>query len=303
MKQEFYPTDLESDVRIDRYLAKACPELSRSYIQKLLKSGQVLVNGSLIKSSYVVAADDHIEVDVPEAVEPEIEAEPMDLDILYEDRDIILVNKPKGMVVHPAAGHYSHTLVNGLMYHCKDQLSGINGVMRPGIVHRIDMDTTGVLIVCKNDMAQNSIAAQLKEHSITRRYQAIVHGVLKEDEGTVDAPIGRHQTERKKMCINYNNGRNAITHYQVLRRFEQYTYVECRLETGRTHQIRVHMASIHHPLLGDTVYGPSKCPVPSLIGQTLHAGVLGIIHPRTGVYMEFTAPLPGYFEKLLKTLR
>ena len=241
MKQEFYPTDLESDVRIDRYLAKACPELSRSYIQKLLKSGQVLVNGSLIKSSYVVAADDHIEVDVPEAVEPEIEAEPMDLDILYEDRDIILVNKPKGMVVHPAAGHYSHTLVNGLMYHCKDQLSGINGVMRPGIVHRIDMDTTGVLIVCKNDMAHNSIAAQLKEHSITRRYQAIVHGVLKENEGTVDAPIGRHQTERKKMCINYNNGRNAITHYQVLRRFEQYTYVECRLETGRTHQIRVHM--------------------------------------------------------------
>ena len=303
MKQEFYPTDLESDVRIDRYLAKACPELSRSYIQKLLKSGQVLVNGSLIKSSYVVAADDHIEVDVPEAVEPEIEAEPMDLDILYEDRDIILVNKPKGMVVHPAAGHYSHTLVNGLMYHCKDQLSGINGVMRPGIVHRIDMDTTGVLIVCKNDMAHNSIAAQLKEHSITRRYQAIVHGVLKEDEGTVDAPIGRHQTERKKMCINYNNGRNAITHYQVLRRFEQYTYVECRLETGRTHQIRVHMASIHHPLLGDTVYGPSKCPVPGFIGQTLHAGVLGIIHPRTGVYMEFTAPLPGYFEKLLKTLR
>ncbi|MGP8313676.1 RluA family pseudouridine synthase [Enterocloster aldenensis] len=303
MKQEFYPTDLESDVRIDRYLAKACPELSRSYIQKLLKSGQVLVNGSLIKSSYVVAADDHIEVDVPEAVEPEIEAEPMDLDILYEDQDIILVNKPKGMVVHPAAGHYSHTLVNGLMYHCKDQLSGINGVMRPGIVHRIDMDTTGVLIVCKNDMAHNSIAAQLKEHSITRRYQAIVHGVLKEDEGTVDAPIGRHQTERKKMCINYNNGRNAITHYRVLRRFEQYTYVECRLETGRTHQIRVHMASIHHPLLGDTVYGPSKCPVPGLIGQTLHAGVLGIVHPRTGVYMEFTAPLPGYFEKLLRTLR
>ena len=303
MKQDFYPTDLESDVRIDRYLAKACPELSRSYIQKLLKSGQVLVNGCLIKSSYMVAEDDHIEVDVPEAVEPEIGAEPMDLDILYEDQDIILVNKPKGMVVHPAAGHYSHTLVNGLMYHCKDQLSGINGVMRPGIVHRIDMDTTGVLIVCKNDMAHNSIAAQLKEHSITRRYQAIVHGVLKEDEGTVDAPIGRHQTERKKMCINYNNGRDAITHYQVLRRFEQYTYVECRLETGRTHQIRVHMASIHHPLLGDTVYGPSKCPVPGLIGQTLHAGVLGIIHPRTGVYMEFTAPLPGYFEKLLRTLR
>jgi len=303
LKQEFYPTDLESDVRIDRYLAETCPELSRSYIQKLLKSGQVLVNGRLIKASYVVTADDHIEVDVPEAVEPEIEAEPMDLDILYEDQDIILVNKPKGMVVHPAAGHYSHTLVNGLMYHCKDQLSGINGVMRPGIVHRIDMDTTGVLIVCKNDMAHNSIAAQLKEHSITRRYQAIVHGVIKEDEGTVDAPIGRHQTERKKMCINYNNGRNAVTHYQVLRRFEQYTYVECRLETGRTHQIRVHMASLHHPLLGDKVYGPAKCPVPGLTGQTLHAGVLGIVHPRTGEYMEFTAPLPEYFERLLRNLR
>ena len=294
---------MEDHVRIDKYLAEACPDLSRSYIQKLLKSGQVLVNGQGVKASYIVEEDDRIELEVPEAVEPEIDAEPMDLDILYEDQDLILINKPKGMVVHPAAGHYSHTLVNGLMYHCKDQLSGINGVMRPGIVHRIDMDTTGVLIVCKNDMAHNSIAAQLKEHSITRRYQAIVHGVLKEDEGTVDAPIGRHQTERKKMCINYNNGRNAITHYQVLRRFEQYTYVECRLETGRTHQIRVHMASIHHPLLGDTVYGPSKCPVPSLIGQTLHAGVLGIIHPRTGVYMEFTAPLPGYFEKLLKTLR
>ena len=301
MKQEFYPTDLESDVRIDRYLAKACPELSRSYIQKLLKSGQVLVNGSLIKSSYVVAADDHIEVDVPEAVEPEIEAEPMDLDILYEDRDIILVNKPKGMVVHPAAGHYSHTLVNGLMYHCKDQLSGINGVMRPGIVHRIDMDTTGVLIVCKNDMAHNSIAAQLKEHSITRRYQAIVHGVLKEDEGTVDAPIGRHQTERKKMCINYNNGRNAITHYQVLRRFEQYTYVECRLETGRTHQIRVHMASIHHPLLGDTVYG-SKKPWPGLAGQCLHARRLRFVHPSTGEPLELECPLPDWFRDVLEKL-
>ena len=235
-------------------------------------------------------------------MEPEIEAEPMDLDILYEDRDIILVNKPKGMVVHPAAGHYSHTLVNGLMYHCKDQLSGINGVMRPGIVHRIDMDTTGVLIVCKNDMAHNSIAAQLKEHSITRRYQAIVHGVLKENEGTVDAPIGRHPVDRKKMSINYKNGKHAVTHYRVLERFKQFTYVECQLETGRTHQIRVHMASLNHPLLGDSVYGPSKCPF-KLQGQTLHAGVLGIIHPRTGEYMEFSAPLPEYFENLLEKLR
>ena len=302
MKQEFYPTDMEDHVRIDKYLAEACPDLSRSYIQKLLKSGQVLVNGQGVKASYIVEEDDRIELEVPEAVEPEIDAEPMDLDILYEDQDLILINKPKGMVVHPAAGHYSHTLVNGLMYHCKDQLSGINGVMRPGIVHRIDMDTTGVIIACKNDMAHSSIAAQLKEHSITRRYQAIVHGVITEDEGTVDAPIGRHPVERKKMSINYQNGKNAVTHYRVLNRFRQYTHVECRLETGRTHQIRVHMASIRHPLLGDAVYGPARCPISGLCGQTLHAGILGCIHPRTGEYMEFSAPLPEYFEKLLCTL-
>lgn len=302
MKQEFYPTDLEAGVRIDRYLAHACSELSRSYLQKLLKSEQVTVNGNRVKASYMVAENDCIELEAPQAVVPEIEAESMDLEILYEDQDIILINKPKAMVVHPAPGHYSHTLVNGLMYHCRDQLSGINGIMRPGIVHRIDMDTTGVMIACKNDMAHNSIAAQLREHSITRRYQAIVHGVMKEDEGTVDAPVGRHQTERKKMCVNHRNGREAVTHYRVLRRFDRFTYVECRLETGRTHQIRVHMASLHHPLLGDRVYGPSKCPVPGLEGQTLHAGVLGIVHPRTGEYMEFSAPLPDYFEKLLCTL-
>ena len=302
MKQEFYPTDMEDHVRIDKYLAEACPDLSRSYIQKLLKSGQVLVNGQGVKASYIVEEEDRIELKVPEAVEPEIDAEPMDLDILYEDQDVILINKPKGMVVHPAAGHCSHTLVNGLMYHCKGQLSGINGFMRPGIVHRIDMDTTGVIIACKNDMAHSSIAAQLKEHSITRRYQAIVHGVISEDEGTVDAPIGRHPVERKKMSINYQNGKDAVTHYRVLNRFRQYTHVECRLETGRTHQIRVHMASIRHPLLGDAVYGPAKCPISGLSGQTLHAGVLGFIHPRTGEYMEFSAPLPEYFDKLLHTL-
>lgn len=302
MKQEFYPTDMEDHVRIDKYLAEACPDLSRSYIQKLLKSGQVLVNGQGVKASYIVEEEDRIELEVPEAVEPEIDAEPMDLDILYEDQDVILINKPKGMVVHPAAGHYSHTLVNGLMYHCKGQLSGINGVMRPGIVHRIDMDTTGVIIACKNDMAHSSIAAQLKEHSITRRYQAIVHGVIGEDEGTVDAPIGRHPVERKKMSVNYQNGKDAVTHYRVLNRFRQYTHVECRLETGRTHQIRVHMASIRHPLLGDAVYGTARCPISGLSGQTLHAGVLGFIHPRTGEYMEFSAPLPEYFDKLLRTL-
>ncbi|MCB7319079.1 RluA family pseudouridine synthase [Lacrimispora sp. 210928-DFI.3.58] len=302
MKQEFYVGSQEEDVRIDKYLSLECEDISRSYIQKLLKAGQVLVNGRPVKASYVVEEEDMISLEVPEAIMPEIVAEPMDLDILYEDEDVLLINKPKGMVVHPAAGHYTGTLVNGLMYHCRDQLSGINGVMRPGIVHRIDMDTTGVIIACKNDMAHNSIAAQLKEHSMTRRYEAIVHGVLKEDEGTIDAPIGRHPVERKKMSINYNRGRNAVTHYRVLKRLKQYTHVECRLETGRTHQIRVHMASIHHPLLGDALYGPAKCPVSGLQGQTLHAGILGFIHPRTGVYMEFRAPLPDYFSRLLEIL-
>ena len=294
MKQELFPEIADSGLRIDKYLSTVNEQLSRSYIQKLLKSGLVLVDGKPVKASYQVEEGEVISLDIPEAVEPEIEPEDMDLDILYEDMDVILINKPKGMVVHPAAGHYSHTLVNGLMYHCKDQLSGINGVMRPGIVHRIDMDTTGVIIACKNDMAHNSIAAQLKEHSITRRYQAIVHGVLKDDTGTIDAPIGRHPTDRKKMSINYNHGKNAVTHYKVLKRFRQYTHVECRLETGRTHQIRVHMA--------DVVYGPGKCPIAGLEGQTLHAGILGFIHPRTGEYIEFTAPLPEYFEKLLNTL-
>lgn len=302
MMERFRVTDEDGGVRIDKYLTSVCEGLSRSYLQKLLKSGQVLVGGQGVKASYAVQEGDLIELEVPEAVEPEILAEPMDLDVLYEDEDIILINKPKGMVVHPAAGHYTHTLVNGLLDHCRGQLSGINGVMRHGIVHRIDMDTTGVIIACKNDLAHSCLAEQLKEHSITRRYQAIVHGVVKEDEGTVDAPIGRHPVERKKMSINYNNGREAVTHYKVLRRFRQYTHVECRLETGRTHQIRVHMASIHHPLLGDAVYGPARCPIPGLQGQTLHAGVLGIRHPRTGAYMEFTAPLPDYFAKLLRTL-
>jgi len=302
VKQKLFPEIADSGLRIDKYLSSVNEQLSRSYIQKLLKSGLVLVDGKPVKASYQVDEGDVISLDIPEAVEPEIEPENMDLDILYEDQDVILVNKPKGMVVHPAAGHYSHTLVNGLMYHCKDQLSGINGVMRPGIVHRIDMDTTGVIIACKNDMAHNSIAAQLKEHSITRRYQAIVHGVLKDDAGTIEGPIGRHPTDRKKMSINEKNGKEAVTHYHVLKRFRRFTYVECQLETGRTHQIRVHMASIGHPLLGDQVYGPAKVPFSGLQGQTLHAGVLGIIHPATGEYMEFRAPLPEYFEKLLRKL-
>ena len=302
MKQSYLVPEEFQGERIDKYLSEACCGLTRSYLQKLLKSQLVEVDGKAVKNSYRVSAGETVELEVPEAVEPEIEAEPIPLDILYEDKDIILINKPKGMVVHPAAGHYSQTLVNGLMYHCRGELSGINGVMRPGIVHRIDMDTTGVRIVCKNDFAHNSIAEQLKVHSITRKYYAIVHGVIGEDEGTVDAPIGRHPVDRKKMSINYKNGKHAVTHYRVLERFKQFTYVECQLETGRTHQIRVHMASLNHPLLGDSVYGPSKCPF-KLQGQTLHAGVLGIIHPRTGEYMEFSAPLPEYFENLLEKLR
>ena len=260
LNQQFVVEEEDKAIRIDKYLSERCPELSRSYLQKLLKAEAVCVGGKPVKSNYKTAAGDLIELEVPEAVEPKIVPEEMDLDILYEDSDIILINKPKGMVVHPAAGHYSGTLVNGLMAHCRADLSGINGVMRPGIVHRIDMDTTGVLIVCKNDMAHNSIAEQLKVHSITRKYYAVVHGVMKEDEGTVSGPIGRHPVDRKKMCINEKNGRDAVTHYRVLERFRQFTYVECRLETGRTHQICVHLAIIGHPTLGDAVYGPAKCP-------------------------------------------
>ena len=226
----------------------------------------------------------------------------MNLHILYEDEDVLIINKPKGMVVHPSAGHYTHTVVNAVMFHCKEHLSGINGVMRPGIVHRIDMDTTGAIVICKNDMAHQSLADQLKEHSITRKYRALVHGNLKEDEGTVEGPIGRHATDRKRMAINYKNGKPAVTHYRVLQTLKGASFMEFELETGRTHQIRVHMASIGHPLLGDEVYGPARQPF-SLEGQTLHAGVLGFIHPRTGEYVEFSAPLPAYFEELLEKLR
>ena len=240
---------------------------------------------------------------LPEPEELNVDPENIPLDILYEDDDLLVVNKPKGMVVHPAAGHSSGTLVNAVLYHCRGNLSGINGVLRPGIVHRIDMDTTGALVICKSDFAHQSLAEQLSVHSITRKYRAIVHGNLKEDEGTVRGAIGRHPTDRKKMAINERNGKPAVTHYRVLERFGNYTYIECQLETGRTHQIRVHMASIGHPLLGDAVYGPKKCPVKNLQGQTLHAMVLGFIHPRTGAYMEFEAPLPEYFSNLLLQFR
>ena len=297
----FQVTEAEEDERIDRYVAELADSLSRSFIQKMIKDGTLLVNGKPVKASYRVQAEDEISFTLPEAVEPDIEPEDIPLDILYEDEDLLVVNKPKGMVVHPAAGHYSGTLVNALMYHCRDSLSGINGVMRPGIVHRIDRDTTGSLIVCKNDTAHLSIAAQLKEHSIVRRYRAIVHGVIREEEGCVDISIGRHPADRKRMAAGVKNGKEAVTHYKVLRRFGQYTYIECRLETGRTHQIRVHMEHIGHPLLGDPVYGNRRSPF-RLEGQTLHAMVLGFVHPRTGEYVETVAPLPVYFEHLLEIL-
>lgn len=290
--------------RIDKFLSCRLEEVSRSYIQKLIKEGHVSVNGKPVKANYKLGADDEICLEIPEAKEPDILPEDIPLDILYEDQDILVVNKPKGMVVHPAAGHYSGTLVNALMYHCIDSLSGINGVMRPGIVHRIDMDTTGSLLVCKNDEAHRILAEQLKEHTIRREYHAIVYGNLKDDAGTIDAPIGRHPVDRKKMSINHKNGKRAVTHYEVLERFGNFTYIRCRLETGRTHQIRVHMASLHHPLLGDEVYGPSsKPPFSGLKGQVLHAKILGIHHPSTGEYMEFDAPLPQYFVDLLQKLR
>lgn len=289
--------------RIDKYLVEVMNDYSRSFLQKQIKDGNVIVNEKKAKASLKVAEEDEVCISIPENKEPDIVPEDIPLHILYEDQQLVVVNKPKGMVVHPSAGHYSKTLVNALMFHCKDQLSGINGVLRPGIVHRIDMDTTGALVVCKTDLAHQSLAEQLKVHSITRRYRAIVHGRLKEDFGTIEGTIGRHPTDRKKMAMNVKNGKPAITHYKVLERFDQFTYVECELETGRTHQIRVHMSSIGHPLLGDVIYGPKKSAIPHLQGQTLHAMVLGFIHPVSKEYMEFTAPLPEYFEKLLKKFR
>lgn len=299
---KYFTVENEAGERIDRYLAEELDDKSRSYIQKLIKDGYVTINDKPVKANYRLILGDRITVVYPDASEPDIVAENIPLDILYEDADIIIVNKPKQMVVHPAPGHYSGTLVNALMYRCRNELSGINGSQRPGIVHRIDMDTTGSLIVCKTDKAHLSLSEQLKEHSIHRVYEAVVHGNIKQDKGTVDAPIGRHPTDRKKMCVHAKNAREAVTHYEVLKRFGNYTYIKCRLETGRTHQIRVHMGSIGHPIVGDSVYGPKKCPFPQLIGQTLHAKTIGIVHPSTGEYLEVTAPLPDYFTKLLHYL-
>ena len=288
--------------RADVYLCGKMTEMTRSALKKIFESGGVTVNGRPARASQQIRRGDEVKITVPHAEEYGVKAEDIPLDILYEDGDILVINKPKGMVVHPSPGHYSHTLVNAVLYHCGGRLSGINGVLRPGIVHRIDMDTTGSLLICKNDRAHQILADELKAHNITRRYHAVVHGNLKEDTGTVNAPIGRHPVDRKKMSTKAPNGRAAVTHYRVLERFGNYTYIECELETGRTHQIRVHMASIGHPILGDAVYGPAKCPF-KLEGQTLHAKILGIVHPTTRKYMEFDAPLPEYFETLLKRLR
>lgn len=299
---KFIVDDAYAGERIDKILSELLDNQTRSYIQKLIKDNAVNVNGSIVKANYKLRDEDVIEVTIPDAKALDVKAQDIPLDILYEDNDILMINKPKGMVVHPSAGHTEGTLVNAVMFHCQNNLSGINGVLRPGIVHRIDMDTTGVLVVCKNDMSHLSITEQLKVHSITRRYRAIVHNNVKEDEGSVEGPIGRNPNDRKKMAVNYKNGKDAVTHYKVLERFGNFTYIECVLETGRTHQIRVHMASINNPLLGDTLYGPAKCPY-KLEGQTLHAMVLGLKHPRTGEYIEVSAPLPEYFEKLLNTFR
>lgn len=298
----FNITEENNNIRIDRYLAEQCPALSRSYIQKLVKDGAVFVNNRQIKANYKVQPQDQVILTIPDMQVPDILPENIPLDILYEDQWLLVVNKPKDMVVHPSAGHMEGTLVNAVMAHCGEHLSGINGVLRPGIVHRIDKDTTGALLICKDDTVHRDLAEQLKVHSIKRRYRAIVQGNLKENQGTVDAPVGRHPTDRKKMAVNYKNGKEAVTHYQVLERFGNATYIECRLETGRTHQIRVHMASLGHPLLGDTIYGSSKNPY-HLQGQALHAMILGFVHPITREYLEFQAPLPEYFIKLLDKLR
>ena len=301
MNSWFVETDA-NNMRIDRFISERMADTSRSYIQKLIKDELVTVDSKAVKSNYKVKEGELVEIVLPEPVSLDIEAENIPLDILYEDSDVLLVNKPKDMVVHPSAGHVTGTLVNALLYHCKDSLSSINGVMRPGIVHRIDKDTTGILIICKNDKAHNCIAEQLKVHSITRRYHALVWNNVTDDTGTVDAPIGRHPVDRKKMAINHKNGKHAVTHYKVLERFGQYTYIQCELETGRTHQIRVHMASIGHPLVGDPVYGPAKQPFKT-DGQMLHAKVFGFIHPSTNEYMEFETDLPEYFQLILEKLR
>lgn len=302
MKQlEFLVLKYDEDKRIDNFLNNNLEDVSRNRIQKLIEEKQVLVNNKSINKNYKTKENDKIIINIEEPKEIDILPENIPLNIVYEDEDVILVNKPQDMVVHPANGHYSHTLVNALMYHCKDNLSGINGVMRPGIVHRIDKDTSGILIVAKNDKAHQKLANQLEQHSMTRVYYAIVYNNLKNDKGVIDAPIGRHPIDRKKMAVTDKNSKRAVTHYEVLQRFNKYTFIKLKLETGRTHQIRVHMSYIGNPLLGDIVYGKEKQPF-KLVGQVLHAKVLGFVHPTTNKYMEFETELPQYFKDILRKL-
>lgn len=292
----------DAGVRADKLLADRLDGLTRSHIQKLISDDGVFVNNEKIKANYKLKCGDVVRVVIPELKEPEIEAENIEIKIVYEDDDMLVVDKPQGMVVHPAVGNYSGTLVNALLYHCGDTLSGINGEKRPGILHRIDKDTSGLLMVAKNDKAHLALSEQIKAHSLTRAYKAIVHGGFTADKGTIDKPIGRHPTERKKMTVTYHNSREAVTHYNVIERLGAYTFIECILETGRTHQIRVHMSNGGHPIVGDKTYGVKKEEF-NLAGQLLHAYKLGFIHPTTGEYMEFTSELPDYFEKTLYNLR
>ncbi len=292
----------DAGVRLDKLLSLKVPDMTRSSAEKLISGGYVTSNGTVLTKSYKGSAGGQIELIVPEPVGLDVLPQDIPLEIMYEDDDLLVVNKPKGMVVHPAAGNHDGTLVNALLAHCGDSLSGINGVIRPGIVHRIDKDTSGLLIVAKNDFAHRNLAAQIKAHSFTRVYEAVVHGSLKDDDGTVDAPIGRHPVDRKKMAVTLKNSRNAVTHYHVIARYPGFTHVQCRLETGRTHQIRVHMSYLGHPVAGDPVYGPKK-PVPNLNGQCLHARVIGFQHPRDGRYIEISSDLPAYFTNFLSKLQ
>lgn len=312
-RYELQATLKDQGSRLDVFVSEKIPQMTRSRIQKLLMEGKLLLNNKEVKAGYKLKTGDRVSLEVPEIVPVEAQAQKMDIKILYEDEDLAVVNKPRGMVVHPAVGHQDGTLVNGLLYCFEGHLSGINGVARPGIVHRIDKDTSGLLAVCKSDRAHRGMGELLKTHDITRKYQAITYYNVKEDRGTIDAPIGRMDKDRKKMCIRWD-GKEAVTHYTVLERFGDFTYIEAQLETGRTHQIRVHMKSIGNPLLGDPVYGPANSRLPMikklkalpgdlLNGQVLHAGLLGFVHPVTGQYMEFTEELPEYFVQILKELR
>ena len=299
-QNDFFVTDEVAGCRLDKAITLLCPDLSRNSAQQLIESGNILVNGVVSNKKYSVVSGDVVSVDFPEPTNLSVEAEDIPLDIVYEDEHLLVVNKPKGMVVHPAAGNYEGTLVNALLAHCKDSLSGIGGVMRPGILHRIDKNTSGLLMVAKNDNSHQFLASQIKEHSFTREYEAVVYGNLKNDEGTINAPIGRHPVKRKQMAVTDKNSKEAVTHYKVINRYNGFTHIRCRLETGRTHQIRVHMAYIGHPLAGDDVYGPKKV-IKELNGQCLHAKKVGFIHP-DGRYLEFESELPDYFVKFLSKL-